>query len=212
MNTDSNLEAYSREYTQELSPTLKNIIQLAEQELAYTDMFSSVTELKLYQHIIACSGYNTVLELGMFCGLSTMAFAECIPKQGKVITIEPNRRYIDIALRAWENSYHQHKIEIRANWAQLEIAKIIQEKKTFDFIFIDADKENYPVYYDVLLPLLNPMGTMVLDNMYWYGKTVSDQDKKGLIIHQLNQQILSDTRVDSTFLPLRDGVVLIRKR
>ncbi len=212
MNTVSNLEAYSREYTQELSPTLKNIIQLAQQELAYTDMFSSIAELSLYQHLISSAGYVSVLELGMFCGLSTMAFAEAIPSDGYVISIEPNRRYIDIAQRAWENSENRYKIDIRANWAQFELPLIINSNKTFDFIFIDADKENYPIYYDVLLPLLSPNGTMILDNMYWYGKTQHQQDKKGAIIHQLNEQIKADNRVVATFLPLRDGVVLIRKK
>lgn len=211
MNIVSNLEAYSREYTQELSPTLKNIIQQAQQELAYTDMFSSITELSLYQHLIVSAGYVSVLEIGMFCGLSTMAFAEAIPAHGKVISIEPNRRYIDIAQRAWGSSENRYKIDIRANWALFELPKIIKENKSFDFIFIDADKENYPIYYDVLLPLLNPKGTMILDNMYWYGKTQHQHDRKGSIIHQLNEQIKADPRVKSTFLPLRDGVVIIRK-
>ncbi|TNE72996.1 hypothetical protein EP331_05730 [bacterium] len=212
MQEQKDITQYSAEYTQELSPTLKNIISLAEKELAYTDMFSSAIELSLYQHIITVSAYKTVLELGMFCGLSTMAFAEAVPADGSVLTIEPNGRYIDLAQRAWIHAPHASKIEIRKNWANLEIPNLISENRMFDFIFIDADKDNYPVYYDILLNRLNKNGTMVLDNMFWYGKTADKSDKKGIVIQRLNEQIKQDERVTATFLPIRDGVVLIRKR
>lgn len=207
MENESKIHQFGLEYTQELSSTLQNVVSETQREQLFTNMFSSAIELSLYQHLIRIGGYKTVLELGMFTGLSTLAFAEALPDDGKVVTIEANHRYIDIAKRSFVKSSCTHKIEVRENWANLELVNLNQ---TFDFIFIDADKDNYGVYYDVLLPKLNPKGTMVLDNMFWHGKPNSKFDRKRKVIHQLNEQIKADSRVVATFLPIRDGVILIR--
>lgn len=207
MENGNKIHQFGLEYTQQLSATLQNILEEAKNESLYPDMFSSVIELSLYQHLIKSGGYKTVLELGMFLGLSTLAFAEVLPNDGKVVTIEANRRYCEIAQRSFAKSNHGYKIEIRENWANFELVNL---NETFDFIFIDADKDNYGVYYDILLPKLNPKGTLVIDNMFWHGNSRKQSDKKGRVIHQLNEQIKADHRVVATFLPIGDGVMLIR--
>ena len=213
MNVLEKLNNFSTEYTEQLNPQLQNIIKSAEKELAFTDMFSSSVELSMYQHLIETAKYKSVLELGMFTGLSTLAFAQAIFKNcgnsGRVLTIEPNKRYITIAKPHFENAENACSIEIVNDYAKHVIPSI---KENFDLIFIDADKENYPVYYDTLLPKLNSNGTLILDNMFWSEKDREQKDRKKRIINQLNEQIKIDKRVIATFLPIRDGVQLIRWR
>jgi caffeoyl-CoA O-methyltransferase len=213
MNVLENLNKFSTEYTEQLNSELQNIIKSAEKELAYIDMFSSSVELSLYQHLIEIGSYSSVLELGMFTGLSTLAFAQSIFKNcgisGRVLTIEPNKRYIDLAMQQFDLYESGRIIEVKHDYAKHVIPNL---KATFDLIFIDADKENYPVYYDTLLPKLNPKGTMIIDNMFWSEKDREQKDRKKKIIQQLNEQIKADSRVIATFLPIRDGVQLIRWR
>ena len=196
MNVLEKLNNFSTEYTEQLNPQLQNIIKSAENELAFTDMFSSSVELSIYQHLIETAKYKSVLELGMFTGLSTLAFAQAIfknwGKSGRVLTIEPNLRYINIAKPHFENAENACSIEIVNDYAKHVIPSI---KENFDLIFIDADKENYPVYYDTLLPKLNSNGTLILDNMFWSEKDREQKDRKKRIINQLNEQIKIDKRV-----------------
>jgi len=213
MNVLEKLNNFSTEYTEQLNPQLQNIIKSAEKELAFTDMFSSSVELSMYQHIIEIAKYKSVLELGMFTGLSTLAFAQAIYKNwgklGRVFTIEPNQRYINIAQPHFENAENCCSIEVVNDYAKHVIPSINEQ---FHLIFIDADKENYPVYYDTLLPKLSSNGSLIIDNMFWSEKDREQKDRKKKIINQLNEQIKSDKRVIATFLPIRDGVQLIRWR
>lgn len=211
MNEIENLSNFSSEYTEQLDPELQNIIKTAKIELAFTDMFSSEIELSLYRHLIAIGNYKTVLELGMFVGLSTLNFAKAVytnfEKQAKVISIEPNKRYIDLALPHFNSSVQGGIINVIHDYAKHVIPNLTE---TFDFIFIDADKENYPVYYDTLLPKMNKKGTMVIDNLFWKPKNHSQKERKKRVIQQFNEQLSTDPRVSVTYLPIRDGLALIR--
>jgi caffeoyl-CoA O-methyltransferase len=211
MSEVENLSNFSSEYTEQLDPELQNIIKTAKSELAFTDMFSSEIELSLYRHLIAIGNYSSVLELGMFVGLSTLNFAKAVYSnfgtKAQVITIEPNKRYIDLALPHFEQSKQGSIITVIHDYAKQVIPNL---KQTFDFIFIDADKENYPVYYDTLLPKLNPNGTMVIDNVFWRPKNHSQKERKKQVIRQFNEQLSQDSRVSVTYLPIRDGLALIR--
>jgi caffeoyl-CoA O-methyltransferase len=154
------------------------------------------------------TGARRILEIGMFTGYSTLAWAEALPKDGRVVTCEINPQTTEIAKRYFAASPHGHKIEIKFGPA-LNSLKLLEG--IFDLCFIDADKENYGAYYDRCMELVRPRGLIVLDNMLRGGRVMEPQDKASRAIDELNKRIRSDPRVDNVLLPMRDGIMLVRK-
>lgn len=149
-----------------------------------------------------------ILEIGMFTGYSTLAWAEALPKDGRIVTCDINPETTEIAKRYFAQSPHGDKIEIKLGPA-LESLKRVWGP--FDICFIDADKENYGVYYDACIELARPRGLIILDNMLRGGRVLDPHDKGTKAIDALNQRIRNDTRVENVLLPIRDGIMLVRK-
>jgi len=144
----------------------------------------------------------------MFTGYSTLAWAEALPKDGRVVTCEINPQTTEIAKRYFAESLHGHKIEIKLGPA-LNSLKLVDG--IFDLCFIDADKENYGAYYDRCMELVRPRGLIVLDNMLRGGQVLDPQDRGTKAIDELNKRIRKDPRVENVLLPMRDGIMLVRK-
>ena len=149
-----------------------------------------------------------ILEIGMFTGYSTLAWAEALPKDGRIVTCDINPETTEIAKRYFAQSPHGDKIEIKLGPA-LESLKRVWGP--FDICFIDADKENYGVYYDACIELARPRGLIILDNMLRGGRVLDPHDKGTKAIDALNQRIRNDTRAENVLLPIRDGIMLVRK-
>jgi caffeoyl-CoA O-methyltransferase len=149
-----------------------------------------------------------ILEIGMFTGYSTLAWAEALPKGGRIVTCDVNPETTEIAKRYFAQSPHGDKIEIKLGPA-LESLKRVWGP--FDICFIDADKENYGAYYDACLELVRPRGLIILDNMLRGGRVLDPHDKGTKAIDALTQRIRIDTRVENVLLPIRDGIMLVRK-
>lgn len=149
-----------------------------------------------------------ILEIGMFTGYSTLAWAEALPKDGRIVTCDVNPQTTEIAKRYFAESPHAQKIEIKFGPA-LESLKRIWGP--FDICFIDADKENYGAYYDACLELVRPRGLIILDNMLRGGRVLDPHDNGTKAIDALNQRIRNDPRVENVLLPVRDGIMLVRK-
>lgn len=149
-----------------------------------------------------------ILEIGMFTGYSTLAWAEALPKDGRIVTCDVNPETTEIAKRYFAQSPHGDKIEIKLGPA-LESLKRVWGP--FDICFIDADKENYGAYYDACLELVRPRGLIILDNMLRGGRVLDPHDKGTKAIDALNQRIRIDTQVENVLLPIRDGIMLVRK-
>jgi caffeoyl-CoA O-methyltransferase len=154
------------------------------------------------------TGARRILEIGMFTGYSTLAWAEALPKDGCVVTCEINPETTEIAKRYFAESPHGHKIEIKQGPA-LESLRAIWGP--FDLCFIDADKENYGAYYDRCLELVRPRGLIILDNMMRGGRVLNPQDRGTKAIDALNKRIRNDPRAENVLLPLCDGIMLVRK-
>lgn len=152
-----------------------------------------------------------VLEIGTFTGYSALAMALALPDDGKLITCDINSEWTHTAEIYWEKAHQSHKIDLRLAPALETITGLINDNEHFDFIFIDADKSNYVQYYEQALKLIKPDGIIAIDNIFWDGTVVDEHDKGQQVreIRRLNQIIKEDKRVDTSLLPLADGLFLI---
>jgi caffeoyl-CoA O-methyltransferase len=171
-------------------------------------MMVGALEGQFLKMLATMTGARRILEIGMYTGYSTLAWAEAMPKDGRVVTCEINPEWADIAKRFFAESVHGQKIEIRLGPA-LESLKTVWGP--FDICFIDADKENYGTYYDLCLELTRPRGLIVLDNMLLSGKVLDPRDAASRAVDALNKRIRNDPRVENVLLPVRDGIMLVRK-
>jgi len=153
-----------------------------------------------------------ILELGTFTGYSAICLAKGLQEGGKLITIEIDDELENIAKKYFDKAGIQQKIEQRIGSA-LEIIPTLKE--TFDLVFIDAHKPEYPAYYEAVFDKVNKGGIIIADNTLWSGKVLekpADDDIHTLGIMQFNEMIKNDNRVEKVILPLRDGMTIIRKK
>jgi predicted O-methyltransferase YrrM len=156
------------------------------------------------------------LEIGVFTGYSALAVALALPDDGRVVACDVSEEFTSIARRYWREAGVAEKIELRLAPATDTLDAIIArgESGTFDFVFIDADKEQYDAYYERSLALLRGGGLVMLDNMLQEGKVADPSVSNPSVqaIRTLNAKLHRDERVDVSLLPLADGVTLARKR
>lgn len=203
------LEQYAFEHTTEDAPIVRELIRESERDLEYTDMLSGRQVGRLLEILIKVSGARRVLEVGTFTGYSALTMAGALPEDGQLFTCEYNKRYENIARTFFEKSGEGSKIRLLMGKAMDTIPTI---EGTFDFVFLDADKINYPNYYAMILPRLNEGGLMVIDNVFWDGKVVGPEGAKAQAIDQMNKQIAGDKSVEQVMLTVRDGLTIVRKK
>lgn len=202
-------DVYAREHTTNDSPLLKELIRASEEDLEYTDMISGRMVGRLLAMLIQVSGARRVLEVGTFTGYSALTMAEVLPEGGELFTCEYNRRYEELALRFFEKSSRRDQITLVMGPALETIPEL---PGTFDFVFLDADKNNYPDYYQLILPRLNSGGMMAVDNVLWGGEVLQPESRKAKAIDRLSKIIRDDAAVEQVMLPVRDGLTLLRKK
>ena len=206
INTD--IDKYAHEKTKPSSDILQEIEQTTHAELEYDQMLSGKVEGRFLQFLVKFTAAKKILEIGMFTGYSALSMAEALPEGGHLITCDTNERYRAIAERFFLKSPHGKKIDIKMGPA-LETLDNLNEK--FDMVFLDADKDNYPEYYEKIIPLLNINGLLIVDNVLWSGGVLTLSDRKSKSIDRLNTLILEDERVENVLLTIRDGINLVRK-
>ena len=156
------------------------------------------------------------LDIGTFTGYSALSVALALPDNGQVIACDLSTEWTELAKTFWEKAGVAGKIDLRLSPALQTLDALIKanEENTFDFAFIDADKENYSEYYERSLKLLRKGGLIAIDNVLWGGKVANPamQDKATVAIRELNLKIHHDERVTISMLPVGDGLTLARKR
>jgi len=202
------IEDYAERCTKPLSALHDKLWVETYSKLHSHKMMVGALEGQFLKMLATMTGARRILEIGMYTGYSTLAWAEAMPKDGRVVTCEINPEWADIAKRFFAESVHGQKIEIKLGPA-LESLKTIWGP--FDICFIDADKENYGNYYDLCLELARPRGLIVLDNMLLSGKVLDPRDAASRAVDALNKRIRNDPRVENVLLPVRDGIMLVRK-
>lgn len=206
--TNPKIQDYAESVTTAESKALRKLVQSSNEKLEYIDMLSGNLVGQLLKMLIKISGARHILEIGTFTGYSALTMAEALPADGKIITMEMNLKYQEIAQKHFKESSHRQKIILKKGNA-LELLDELDGQ--FDLIFLDADKIQYPVYYEKLLPKLKSGGILVTDNVLWDGMVLQPEDEKSKAIDEFNKIAAADERVEQVLLPVRDGVSLIRK-
>jgi caffeoyl-CoA O-methyltransferase len=208
--TPPEIAAYVEAHTTPHPEFMRALAEETRATLPIPEMLSGHLEGRLLEMLVFASGARRVLELGTYSGYSALAMARGLPDDGRIITCEFSDEHADFAQRHIDASPSADRIEIRRGPA-LETMKTLAGP--FDLIFIDADKPNYPKYYEAALPLLADAGVIVADNVLWSGRVVSEpEDDSTQAIQRFNEHVRNDNRVESVMLTVRDGMTLLRRR
>ena len=150
-----------------------------------------------------------ILEIGTYTGYGTLCLAEGLATNGKIFTIDRNEELINIQNKYFEESGNRDKI-VQLTGNAVNVLMGLDEN--FDLIFIDADKENYIKYFEIVSKKLNPNGIIISDNVLWSGKVVeeSDNDQETDTLKKFNKLLSKDERFETIILPLRDGLSISR--
>lgn len=206
---DPEIVRYAEQHTTEEPELLKELVAHASEDLEHVDMLSGKVVGRFLAMMVSISGAKRILEVGTFVGYSALHMAAALPEDGQLITCEYNKRYENIARSYFNRSEYGHKIELVMGDALETIPKIQGE---FDFVFLDADKVNYPKYYELIISKIVEAGILIIDNTFWSGSVLDPDDEKAQAIDRLNKIIKEDERVEQVMLTVRDGLMLVRKR
>jgi caffeoyl-CoA O-methyltransferase len=206
---DPRLEKYAEEHSSEVPELLNRLERETLASMKSPQMLSGRTEGQLLRLLIRMIRASRVLEVGTFTGYSALMMAQALPADGELITLEVDPKAEAVARRYFAESEHGRKIRLLMGPA-LETLETLDGP--FDFAFVDADKQNYPRYYDRIVPLLRPGGLLAVDNVLWSGRVLDPRDEETRAIHELNERARTDPRVEHVLLTVRDGVLLARKR
>lgn len=173
-------------------------------------------QAQFLRFLVRLIGARRTIEIGVFTGYSALSVAEMLPPNGDLVACDISEDYTEVARRYWREAGVDDRIDLRIAPAEETLADLLDDGQagTFDFSFIDADKEAYDTYYEQSLKLLRPGGVIALDNMFRGGRvTDSSLDDESIrATKELNEKLHTDARVDLSVLPLADGVTLAMKR
>jgi caffeoyl-CoA O-methyltransferase len=208
--TDPAIEQYATEHTSPETPLLTELAQATREFSRASGMMVGRLEGRFLKMLVAAVGARRVLEIGTFTGYSALSMAEALPANGQIITCELDRTHAEMAQRYIARSPYADMIEVRVGPA---IETIRGLEGTFDFVFIDADKPSYIDYYEAVLPLLSVGGLIAADNVLWSGKVLDQDDtsESTVALRRFNDHVAADKRVETVMVPIRDGVLLIRR-
>ncbi len=206
-----NLERYAERHS---APAGALYDALAHDTKATTDrpqMQVGRIEGSLLKLLTGLTRAERALELGTFTGYSTLKIAEGLKDGGTVTTLELDPQYAALAQRYFFQSPVGHRVDLRVGPALETLAQL---PGPYDLVFIDADKENYPRYFELCVERVRPGGLLIIDNVLWSGKVDDDdfQDPETAAIRELNLRIARDPRVEAVMLTVRDGITLARRR
>jgi caffeoyl-CoA O-methyltransferase len=203
------LQDYAELHTSLESDLLKSINRETHAQVLMPRMLSGHLQGRVLSMISSIVKPKVILEIGTYTGYSALCLAEGLPEGGKLITIDINDELEDLVRNYISKSGLTSKIDFRIGNA-LQIIPTLGEK--LDLVFIDADKENYSRYYDLVIDNVNLNGIILADNVLWSGKVLDpkpDKDTKAII--DFNTKVHHDARVENVLLPIRDGIMMMRK-
>lgn len=165
--------------------------------------------------LVQLLGAQKTLELGVFTGYSSLCTALTLPPEGKIVACDISEEFTSVARRYWQEAGVANKIDLRLAPAIETLNQLLIEgqAESFDFAFIDADKENYSHYYEAVLKLIRPGGLIAIDNVLWSGRVAQPeiQDESTLAIRDFNNTLRQDHRVTLSLVPIADGLSLALK-
>ena len=203
------IESYCKSYSLKDTSLLQELTKTTWNSEDIPQMLSGSLVGGLLQTLIRISGAVNVLEIGMFTGYSALKMAEVLPQNGTLDTCELMDKHIKTATEWFKKSKNGFKITIHKGPAIQSLEKM--KRSSFDMVFIDADKVNYPKYHKIALKLLKIGGIGVLDNMLWSGKVIDPLDKESIALRETAELIINNDRLSPLLLPVRDGVMVYHK-
>jgi len=212
MITNPDIEQYCKSQTQPESPVLQELREYTKAHVSGAQMLSDVLVGRLLQFFILQMQPKLTLDLGTFTGYSALSVAEVLPENGRVITCDKSKTHLEIAQSFFAKSPAGGKIQIFEGEVAACIASLnTTESDLLDFVFIDADKIRLLEYVDLLYPLLNQGGMIVIDNVLWSAEVLNPEEKRAKAIDTLNRSLAKDHRFMNVLLPIRDGLHIMYK-
>jgi len=203
-----NIEKYSAKFTQKESKLLADLNRDTWAKVMVPRMLSGHMQGRILSMFSKMIRPTNILEIGTYTGYSALCMAEGIKKNGILHTIDNNEEHITFAEIYFKKSEHNNIKQHIGN--ALDIIPNIKEK--LQLVFIDADKENYSNYYNLVFDKIDIGGYIIADNVLWSGKVLEEnKDEETQSIEDYNQLIHSDERVDNILFPIRDGLMICRK-
>ncbi len=207
------IEQYSEAHTQQESALLKKLNRDTHARVLMPRMLSGNLQGRVLAAISHMLRPQRILEIGTFTGYSALCLAEGLAEEGKIITIDINEE-LESMVRAYiKEAEMEKKIDYRIGNALTLLPEITEE---FDLVFIDADKINYLKYYHLVFDKVRKGGFIIADNVLWSGKILlkdgkkADKDTQALL--DFNDSVHQDDRVENVLLPIRDGLMILRKK
>ena len=208
---DSSMDRYLESHASLEPEILKKLRKETYQKTTQPHMISGYQQGRLLSIISKMMRPKKILEIGTFTGYATLCLAEGLPEDGKLYTFDINEDLAYIPKKYFEQSEFSSQIDFRLQDAKEFLA---QSDEFFDLIFIDADKENYVRYFELIKPRVQSGALIMFDNVLWYGKVLEENPKlkSTQIIKELNDLIAKDDEFENLILPLRDGVNVLLKK
>jgi caffeoyl-CoA O-methyltransferase len=203
------IDRYAGEHSTPPTELLAALAAETQATLRLPQMLTGPVEGRLLEMLVHVGGARRVLEIGTYSGYASLSMAAALPPGGRIDTCEIDERHAEVARRYIAQSPYADRITVHLGPALDTIERL---EGAFDFVFIDADKENYVGYYEAVLPRLGERGLIAADNTLWSGRVLdeSDTSEGTRAIRAFNEHVRADSRVTSALLTVRDGVTLIR--
>lgn len=211
MNNEQHLlDGYIEAHTTNADAVLAELYRETHLHVMNPRMASGPVQGQFLQFIVQMLKPKRVLEIGTFTGYSAICLAKKLPEGGRLTTIEANVEYEEIIRKYFDKAQVTNKIDLIFGDAKQVIPNLTDG---FDLVFIDADKISYPTYYDLVIDKVNVGGFIMADNVIWEGKVLNanakERDTQAIIT--FNDKVQNDPRVENVLLPIRDGLMMVRK-
>ncbi len=208
------LNKYLTDFSSEQDSVLGWLQKQTNLRTNHARMLCGPVEGKLMEFVSRMVAPMAILELGAFTGYSAICLARGLREGGVLDSLELNDELEDLILEAHQRAGLQDKIKLHIGDAKQTIEELRAQGKMYDLVFIDANKREYPAYYNLVFDLVRPGGYILADNVLWDGKVIGEdipKDAQTQGIYNFNKMVKEDPRVENVIIPLRDGLNLIRK-
>lgn len=216
---------YIKQHATQQSDALSWVEKQTHIRTNHARMLSGSAQGQLMRMLVQISGARRILELGTFTGYSAICMASALPEDGHLDTLELNDELEDLILEGFERAGLSDKISLHIGDCKETLKRMraemgiengaVSSDMLYDIVYIDANKREYPEYYELVFDMIRPGGLILGDNVIWDGKVCQEpmpQDKQTLGIARFNDLVSDDPRVESVILPMRDGLNIIRKK
>jgi predicted O-methyltransferase YrrM len=206
---DEGIEEYARLHTEPENDLLKELVRETHAMVLQPRMLSGHLQGRFLSFIAKVYQPSLILEIGTYTGYSALCMAEGLKADGRLITIDVNEELETFTRSFFDRSAFKEQIEYRIADAAVEIPAI---EGPIDMVFIDADKRNYALYFDLVINKMRSGGLILVDNVLWSGKIIEEaaKDKSTQALRDFNTKVANDPRVEPLLLPIRDGLFLLR--